>query len=341
MTSQQILSANVSFQPTSWGRLGPPLTVGEVLGRIASGSYSLEIAQLRHYLANGQSETYDQQKKRLGAVTFSALFSGRRNRAQVVSYNNLLVLDIDKLSPLQLEQLRLGLTEDKYVFSFWVSPSEAGIKGLVYLKYMEGFDEIDINSRHRYAFKKVSEYILERYDITIDQSGSDITRLCFFSHDPNILIRDNVVPFVIDFNSEELKIISRTSPDGGFLYSSAPTRDQQYNPLGRNRVADREYLQGVIRFLSKRDLSITHSFEKWFQVCYAIANTFTYEIGSKYYLALCKMDKDKFKEVECRDMLDYCYANSQRKFSFATIVYFAKQVGYKEEKRVPKAGEVS
>lgn len=35
-------------------------------------------------------------------------------------------------------------------------------------------------------------------------------------------------------------------------------------------------------------------------------------------------------------MINYCYANSMGKFSFATVVYFAKQVGYKEKGEVTK-----
>jgi len=84
----------------------------------------------------------------------------------------------------------------------------------------------------------------------------------------------------------------------------------------------------IIKYLSKRNLSITNSYSDWYKVALAIANSFTYDIGEKYFLRLSKLDVNKYDEQKCRTLLKYCYENSKGKFNFGTIVYLAIKVGY-------------
>jgi hypothetical protein len=100
-------------------------------------------------------------------------------------------------------------------------------------------------------------------------------------------------------------------------------------------------MYSIIKFLTKSGNSITRNYKQWYQVSFAIANTFTYDIGLKYYIALCKLDGKSFNETQSINMLNYCYENSDGKFTFGTIVYFAQEVGYKERKEVPKVGTIS
>jgi hypothetical protein len=91
--------------------------------------------------------------------------------------------------------------------------------------------------------------------------------------------------------------------------------------------------------LTKRGLSITYSYDEWYKVAYAISNTFTYEIGEKYYLSLCKIDIDKYNENKCRRMLENCYENSRNNINFNSLVYFANAKGFKtkiQREGVPK-----
>lgn len=330
--SEELLKETVSFQSNSWSKIAGNITVKETLEMIKNGKYLTEINNLRSYLENGDRDSYDQNKKRLPSVTFSATFNLNRNRNSISVYNNLLVLDIDKLSKEMITDLEAKFIDDPYIISFWESPSKDGIKGLVYLNYGEEFSNIDVNSKHTYAFRKVSEYMSHKYKIEIDNSGSDITRLCFFSYDANLIIREFYEPFLINYSSNDFKYIPNKTTRPNYKYSVYPSRDQLFNPKERNSQKNRNTIVSIIRYLTKRSLSITSSYNNWYQVAYSIVNTFTHEIGVKYFLALCKLDKDKFDKHNCISMLDYCYANTQGGFTFATIVFFAKQVGYKEEK---------
>jgi hypothetical protein len=235
-----------------------------------------------------------------------------------------------------MSALKVHFSNDPYIFAFWESPSKAGIKGLMHFDFGSDFPAEDVNFRHTYGFRKVYAYILTKYGIEIDTSGSDITRLCFFSHDPLLQVSDEFESFPVTYTESEGAVIREAVRSTRYSYAAEPNENQKFNPAGKNKQSDRTAIQAIIRHLNKRGLSITSSFNSWYQIGYAIANTFTYELGVKYFFALSKMDGKKFNEQGCRDMINYCFANSMGNFRFATVVYFAKQVGYKEKREVPK-----
>ena len=341
MTLEELRSQPVAFQYNSWGGIARHLTVGQSLDMIKNGTYKNQVAKLRSYLAAGDRDTYDQEKRKLPAVTFAADFDGKRNRQSIAKYNGLCVLDIDKLTREQLEQVKTQFTEDPYVFTFWESPSMAGVKGLVHFEFPEGTLDTEVNFRHTYGFRKINDYFLEKYGITLDNSGSDATRLCFFSDDPSLFLQDNIISFPVVYSAEDVVHARESMKSAEYTYSAEATKDQKFNPKGKNSQFNRSRIQAIIRFLSKRNLSITSSFHNWYEIGYAMANTFTYELALKYYLALSRLDGKAFDEQACKNMLEYCFANSMGKFTFGTIVFYAKKVGYGEERGVPKEAEKS
>lgn len=337
MTSDKMLSLSTSFQANSWSGISNQIQVGKSLEMIRNGTYGARVNRLRSYLDKGDRATYGQEKRRLPAVTFSANFMLKRNRSSVGHYNQLLVLDIDKLSSEQMASIKAHFSNDPYVWAFWESPSKAGLKGLIHFDFGDKFPIEDVNFRHTYGFRKVHEYILQKYGVEIDKSGSDVTRLCFFSFDPMLSIREEFESFPITYSEDEAALVREAVRAANYAYAEEPTENQKFNPSGKNKQSDRTVIQAIIRYLNKRELSITDSFNNWYQVGYAIANTFTYELAVKYFFSLSKMDGEKFDEQACKNMINYCFANSMGKFSFGTIVHFAKQVGYREKREVTKA----
>lgn len=338
MTSDNLLSLFTSFQVNSWNGISNRVQVGRSLEMIKNGTYAARINILREYLDKGDKATYDQDKRRLPAVTFSANFSNKRNRSSIAHYNQLLVLDVDKLSTEQMAAAKANFLSDPYIWAFWESPSKAGLKGLIHFDFGNEFPVDDVNFRHNYGFRKVSKYIQEKYGIEIDKSGSDVTRLCFFSYDPLLWVQENEFEsFPIIYTEADAAVVREVVRSAKYTYAAEPTEDQKFNPARKNKQSDRTGIQAIIRYLNKRDLSITSSFTNWYEVGYAIANSFTYELGVKYFVSLSMMDAKKFNEQGCMDMINYCYANSMGKFRFATIVHFAMQVSYKEKREVTKA----
>ena len=71
----------------------------------------------------------------------------------------------------------------------------------------------------------------------------------------------------------------------------------------------------------------------------AIANSFTYEIGEKYFIKLSSFDKTKFNEVNCKNFLLNCYESRNGTVKFSTIVYFANEKGYITKKQRDRGSE--
>lgn len=339
MNALTIRTMMTSFQDNSWSGISKNLTVGQCLATIKTGTYQTTVTRLRTYLSNKQPDLYDQEKRKLPAVTFSACFKEKRNRGAVATYNQLLVLDVDKIDLRRMEEVKVIFRQDPCIMAFWESPSGSGLKGLVYMDFPTGFPNEDTNFRHTYGFGKVREYLSSKYQVELDRSGSDVTRLCFFSYDPALFLREEVIPFQIEYSHTEAVSVRTNIKNNQYTYSAEATLDQKYNPLKKNKQARRTQIQAIIRFLAKRGQSITSNYNDWYQVSFALANTFTYELGLKYFVALSKLDGKAYNEKACVNMINYCYANSLGSFKFATIVHFAKQKGYKEEKAVPKVVE--
>lgn len=343
MTIQEILKYKVSFQPKIWTLISKEPTIGEVLDEIKSDKYSSQVNTLRQLLNNGNDEGYGIHKKTLPSVTFCATFNKRRKRELLKTYNSLIVIDIDKLSQEEFIRVKQVLKLDGYVFSFWESPSQKGLKGLVSISYDFVLGPNILDKVHKSAFQKLSNYFLSTYQIELDESGSDTTRLCFLSFDPNTLIKKTINHFKI--SEADLAVSKQKEGTTKFIcVMSKGSKDTLFNPKDKNMPENRKAIQSIIRFLSKRGLSITNTYENWYRVAYAISDTFTYEIGEKYYLSLCRLDGSKYDETSSINMLHYCYENSAYKIKFNSIIYFAKKMGYQTNSQrgeVPKTAVIN
>jgi hypothetical protein len=326
--SINILDQNVSFLENVWSSISKEKSILSVIEEIKSDKYADIILKLRETLHTGNLELYGIHKKKLPGVTFCATFNELRRKESVKHYNQLIVLDIDKLIKEEIDRIKLIFSEDEFVFSFWESPSKQGIKGLVSLKYSADLNIESLNYYHKNAFKLLSKYFLQRYNINLDESGSDITRLCFFSYDPNLFLKRSIVPFEIPVE-ESIVVPKKEKVLLKNIVKTVTNRNILYNPKNRNNPRDRKKISSIIRYLEKHSLSITFSYEEWYRVAYAIADTFTYDIGEKYYIRLCKLDANKYNEVNCKNMLQYCYSNMNGELTFGTIINFAAKKGFK------------
>ena len=324
--SEKILKSEVSYQKDTWARLSKQMTIDEVLKEIKSDIYSERVAKLRELLAEGDNESYKAEKLKLPAVTFCGTFNQTRKKENLKDYNHLIVLDIDKLTPEQLTETISHLEKDKYVLSFWISPSNNGVKGIVPLKY--NFEIKDIDITHKSAFEKLSKYFLTEYKITLDPSGSDTTRLCFMSYDTNINIKNEINFFVIEeadiqditqFQNKENKKIK--------IYNTTK-KNALYNPSGKNKNTDKRAMKDILTYLTKKGIVITGTYENRYKIAYAIANTFTFDLGLKFYLDLCKIETLKFNETKEKNLLEYCYENNSGWTKFIYIEELVKNYNY-------------
>jgi len=114
-------------------------------------------------------------KNSLVSVCFSGTFN-YRNEKGCTEHSGLVVLDFDKVGNEQETiDFKNELKKDEFIFACWISPSGIGVKALVKVPA-----EID---NHKQYFASIVKHFKNDY---LDESGSDIARVCFESYDADL-----------------------------------------------------------------------------------------------------------------------------------------------------------
>lgn len=147
------------------------ISIDDALQRIANGNSKDKVDKLRKYKD-------DAAKKKLPAVLFSGVFLERKDN-ELLEHSNLIVLDFDKVKDLgsKIEDI----IQHSFIYACWISPSGTGIKALAKVK--DG-------SKHRLHYAALQDIFTD-----LDSSGSNESRACFESYDPNIYINENATAF--------------------------------------------------------------------------------------------------------------------------------------------------
>jgi hypothetical protein len=321
----------VSYQDNYWSEIRSRELL-EVLNEIKSDQHKTITDELRTHYINADG-LYGIKKKKLPVATFCANFNGSsRTKENLNNYNSVMIIDIDDLGLEYVKRVFDQLSSDTYVFALWLSPSGNGIKGLIQLSFEENINPNEIDIWHYSAFAKISSYFKEKYQINLDQSGKDFTRLCFISQDKNIVIKnDNITERFLVEKDAKLKLqnsgTAQIRRNKGAV-SAKEMKNILHNPLNRNSPTQKKEIQSIIKFLNKNKKSITYEYDNWLRVALAISSSFTYDLGITFFKELSKMDKSKFDETNCVNMLKECYINNKKMIKFNTIIHLAVQKGF-------------
>ena len=163
------------YPPNDWD-VHVPLEI------IKQEGYKSPIDELR-ILHDQDKNQYSEKKKELPIIMFNGRFS-RFAKEGLISPSGLIVLDFDDIPSSDLITVWNELVRNEYVFSAWLSPSGHGYKVLVKLE-----NNID-DTTHKEYFASLSTSPLFPIQY-IDKTGSDISRCCFFSSDPDLYLNDN------------------------------------------------------------------------------------------------------------------------------------------------------
>jgi hypothetical protein len=304
------------------------ITLFDELSQIGNGRYRTTVENSRQLRSKGLIAESKAIKATLPVVTFSGKFSGAHRAENLSEYTNLMVIDVDGLDFADLSDIKNNIFTDPHILATWISPSNAGLKILFLTS-----SSIDT---HKVYFSELCDYLLTNYNIDVDKSGSDVCRLCFTSYDPEILIKFDCKPFSVNIEELELKIIAPEKQSKTHSVAIKPesldTRIEKilfYATEGKNNKNDRNTIDKILKYLRSKKLSITSNYQDWYKVGLAISNTFTYDLGLKYYLYLCQLDGPAHDEYKSISMLQYCYRNRKiKKVNFATIIFLAEQKGF-------------
>ena len=155
------------------------ITAWDLIHSIKCDDHKALVDQIR---SAPDKDTRSRLKAQLPAVTASGVFS-KRAASALVEHSGILIADIDLddnpqlMDAHQMESIKEKLICDNKPHFYFVSPSGG-------LKVGVKIDATDADS-HKAAFVTVREWFSSTFGLIIDKACSDVSRLCFLSHDPN------------------------------------------------------------------------------------------------------------------------------------------------------------
>ncbi|WP_342328064.1 BT4734/BF3469 family protein [Pedobacter sp. FW305-3-2-15-E-R2A2] len=286
-----------------------------ILNSFGGDFFKSKLDEARALYSAREFEKYTLFKETLPAVTFSGTFFPSRSILNLKSYSSLIIMDIDKVGA-NLDYIKDILSNDPYVLAVWLSPSADGFKYLI----------VNNQSKddHKSVYAAAVHYYRTKYNIEVDTSGSDIPRLCFVSHDPNIKINYDCVPFDQIYLSDVIKEVKSK-------YKAIKVLPPILKANIKNDELSKATYKRIYHYLKKRKMSITDNHNNWIRVAYALSNTFNHSLGRQYFLDLCRLDGMKHDEELSEKLINNCYLRGLSQSSFATILFLAKQRGFDVE----------
>jgi len=158
-------------------------TLEQLAAEIGGGKWQVQVGRLRAMTA----EEYSQNKRNLPAVAFGGIFT-RRKKDALVKPSGLVVLDIDHVTGPELSEIKGKLTADRHTALLFVSPSGAGLKAVFSADFSD-------DTTFKQAYRAISSYLSKEYSLKLDESGKDVCRLCYVSHDPEAYYNPDAVQF--------------------------------------------------------------------------------------------------------------------------------------------------
>lgn len=302
------------------------MQIGRVLRGIKNEAYFGDISHARHFLSLKEEEKYKKIKNRLPAVAFCGTFAKGHKAEECVSYNNLLVIDIDKLKDEEMNAVKKVLQQEPCIASYWVSPSGRGYKGLVKLEYDAFYSDIPNKVKHKMAFRQLFTYLFKTYEVSLDNSGSDICRLCYMSSDSGLVIKNEFSAFYVHEEDVEETKGKRTAtikavPSDSWKDICGKATGYVANGYNRSLVTL------ILKKLTKKKISITDTWENWVKVAYSIASSIHPVKGRDLFIKLCRLDGERHDEQKSEKLIWDAYSQNKGRCSINTIIYLARQKG--------------
>jgi hypothetical protein len=270
-----------------------------------SDKYRPAVDKIRILARQEEAATTDQERKRLEAerkalkiklpcITPSGEFN-QRNEAGLVRRTGLMCLDIDKKDNTHisnysdLKQQLANITNFAYV---GYSVSGNGFFCLV---------PIAEPDKHKLHFEALKNDMAE-FGIILDNAGSDITRLRFYSYDNEAY-----------FNHQ------------AEVYSKIYQKPAKVPKVPRvPRVPGKNNFEKLFQLITTTGTDITGNYNQWFEIGCSLANEFGAS-GLDYYHDISRFSQkydSKTTDIQFKQCLKYGY-----NFNLDTFFYYAKLAG--------------
>ncbi|MCG4739584.1 primase C-terminal domain-containing protein, partial [Bacteroides intestinalis] len=158
---------------------------------------------IRQHLTANDIATADFIKGELPSVTFSARFIGGRRYDKLIEYNGEIPIDLDKKTPEELARISAAVTRSPFTHISFTSPKGNGYKLTVQTSLPDGTlpqSPEEVRNYHAHAYDQVAALYEELCQTDIDESGKDMTRICYLPHDENAYLNPAPQFLIVDLN---------------------------------------------------------------------------------------------------------------------------------------------
>ena len=276
---------------------GEQIEINKILDQIRFGQWQIDVGLVRQ---EKTKEAKDAAKMKLPYFTPSGVFDERKNSG-LNKHSGLISIDIDKINPNEMDDIKRYLYTDEYTFAGFVSASGNGLCLLV---------KID-PKKHEDAFEGLQQYYFTKYQVIIDPACKDLSRARFISYDPDL------------FHSP----------------SSLKFKEYIIKPKKQPKVTGYLHIQtNFEKLLYSINTDIANNYSDWFKIGMAFANTYGSE-GLKYFEHISQFwsGTKKNSDKNIAHQFDNCLKNKDKSIGIGTFYYFAKMHGYESVSKEAQA----
>jgi len=206
--------ARISIVPSALDPTTTDSTLADILEGIGNGRWQSQVSAVRTAYAKGGKSAADAPKRLLPGALFSGTFTRRASDA-LQEHSGLICVDLDHLGP-QLEGIRDLVASDEHTLAAFISPTGTGLKVIF---------RCDPARPHIESYRAAERYVLERFGLQIDTACKDVSRICFVSHDPDIMVAESAVPLPYPPPQQEFKAPAERMPTARLLAGTTPGDD--------------------------------------------------------------------------------------------------------------------
>jgi hypothetical protein len=168
-------------------------------------------------------------------------------------------------------------------------------------------------------------YYQKKYRVTqIDKSGSDISQLCYYSHDPYVYYNPEAEGWKINYTrrSNTVKPLLNSRIEG------------YYNRfMNDNDNTNLKLVKTIIHWCANENISLLNHYNDWLRVMFALKNTFSDENqGLDLFLQLSAFSNKFSREEYINKWQENPSNNSGNKSTMGTVLYMAKLNGWRPPK---------
>jgi hypothetical protein len=220
-----LINIEVSYFNDISHKTDTKIKMADFLNDIKSGKWKTQIDRIRSLVTSRgakDKEVRDLKVKTLPAIATSGIFEKEHSNKAFLRHSSLICMDFDNLGS-ELGKARIILSNDPYCMALFTSPTGTGLKAIVPTAAID-------QKSHKASFDAYNKHY-QGLGLPVDESGKDITRLCFASYDPNLWIKHGPIPSPI--------------PPLWTVADTEPLSDALTNPLSES-LSTAEPLTGTV-----------------------------------------------------------------------------------------------